>query len=113
MVEMAILLPLLLLLVFGIIEFGRLYNNQVTLTHSAREGIRYYAITQDAPAAETRAQQAASPTLNPALMTFTTSVCDPGEPATMTISYPFQLRIPFFGNNNITIVAEGVMRCGG
>ncbi len=53
MVEMAIVLPVLLLLVFGIIDFGRLYNTQVTLTHAAQEGIRDYAIFQDEPQAKT------------------------------------------------------------
>jgi Flp pilus assembly protein TadG len=113
MVEMAIVLPLLLLLVFGIIEFGRLYNSQLTLTHAAREGIRDYAIFQDPVQAEDTARQAVSATFDPAPMVITTSACNPGDPATMTITYPFQLRIPFFGNNIITIVTEGVMRCGG
>ena len=39
-VEFALLLPLLLLLVFGIIDFGRALNAQVTLTQAAREGAR-------------------------------------------------------------------------
>ncbi|MBT8216030.1 MAG: pilus assembly protein, partial [Acidimicrobiia bacterium] len=34
MVEFALILPLLLLLVFGTIEFGRAYNAQNTLTHA-------------------------------------------------------------------------------
>ncbi len=113
MVEMAIVLPLLLLLVFGIIELGRLYNSQVTLTHAAREGIRDYAIFQDPVQAEDTARQAVSATFDPAPMVITTSACDPGDPTTMTITYPFRLRIPFVGDNIITIVTEGVMRCGG
>jgi Flp pilus assembly protein TadG len=113
MVEMAIVLPLLLLLVFGIIELGRLYNSQVTLTHAAREGIRDYVIFEDPLQAEDIARQAVSATFDPAPMVITTSACDPGDPTTMTITYPFNLRIPFFGDNIVTIVTEGVMRCGG
>lgn len=113
MVEMAIVLPLLLLLVFGIIELGRLYNSQVTLTHAAREGIRDYVIFEDPLQAEDIARQAVSATFDPAPMVITTSACDPGDPTTMTITYPFDLRIPFLGDNIITIVTEGVMRCGG
>jgi len=37
-VEFAIMLPLLLLLIFGIIDFGRALNAQVTITQAAREG---------------------------------------------------------------------------
>jgi len=39
-VEFALLLPMLLLIVFGIIDFGRALNAQVTLTQAAREGAR-------------------------------------------------------------------------
>ena len=112
MVEMAIVLPVLLLLVFGIIDFGRLYNTQVTLTHAAREGIRDYAIFQDPVQAENVARQAVT-SFDPTPMVITTSACDPGQPATMTITYPFDSSIPFLGEGIITIRAEGVMRCGG
>ena len=117
MVEMAIVLPLLLLLVFGIIEFGRLYNAQVTLTHAAREGIRDYVIFHDRDQAETVAMDAVSSNFDPTPMGFTTVGCDPGdepgEPATMTITYDFDMRIPFIGDSIVRITSDGVMRCGG
>jgi Flp pilus assembly protein TadG len=43
-VEFALLLPLLLLIVFGLIDFGRALNAQVTLTQAAREGARLDAL---------------------------------------------------------------------
>ena len=43
-VEFALLLPLLLLIVFGIIDFGRALNAQITLTQAAREGARLAAL---------------------------------------------------------------------
>lgn len=113
MVEMAIVLPLLLLLVFGIIEYGRLYNAQITLTHAAREGVRDYAINQDPVQAEDTARQAISSTMLPGPLGVTTTACNPGSPTTMSLSYPFTIRIPFVGDDLITITAEGVMRCGG
>jgi len=39
-VELALVIPLLLLLVFGVFEFGRLLNAYLTLQHAAREGAR-------------------------------------------------------------------------
>lgn len=113
LVEFAIVLPLLVTLVFGIIEFGRAYNAQISLTHAAREGIREYAITQDADEGKLAAQQAASPSINWNYITFTISACDPGQPATMYLEYPFELRIPFFPVNSFSMTAQGVMRCGG
>ena len=43
-VEFALLLPLLVLLIFGMIDFGRAINAQITLTQAAREGARVLAI---------------------------------------------------------------------
>jgi Flp pilus assembly protein TadG len=40
MVEMAIILPLLLLLVFGIIEFSVMFYDKAMLTNASREGAR-------------------------------------------------------------------------
>jgi Flp pilus assembly protein TadG len=44
MVEFAIVLPLLLLLVTGIIQFGLLFNKYITLTDAARNGAQTLAI---------------------------------------------------------------------
>jgi Flp pilus assembly protein TadG len=41
LVEFAIILPLLLILLFGIIEFGLLLYNQAVLTNASREGARF------------------------------------------------------------------------
>jgi len=44
LVEMALVLPILLLIIFGIIEFGRIFNAHLTLTHASREGARAGAV---------------------------------------------------------------------
>ena len=110
MVEMAIVLPLLMVLVFGIIEYGRLYNAQITLTHAAREGVRDWAIHQDEGQARNTARQAISNTMLPGPLIAEPSPCVPGNPTTMTLTYPFSIRIPFLGDDLLTITAEGVMR---
>jgi len=43
-VEFAIILPILIVLVFAIIQFGITYNNYISLTHAAREGARLAAV---------------------------------------------------------------------
>lgn len=43
MVEFALVLPLLLVLVFGIMEFGAILYNQAVITNASREGARYAA----------------------------------------------------------------------
>jgi len=49
MVEFALVLPLLLLLVLGIIQFGILFNNYVTLTDAVRAGARQAAVSRSLP----------------------------------------------------------------
>lgn len=44
MVEMALVLPILLILVGGIMDFGWLFYNKLALTNAAREGARYAVI---------------------------------------------------------------------
>ena len=46
MVEFALALPVLLLLIFGLIEFGMLFSVYVGLTNSAREAARAGSIYQ-------------------------------------------------------------------
>jgi Flp pilus assembly protein TadG len=41
MVELAVALPLLLLVVFGIIDFGWLFYNKMGVENASREGARY------------------------------------------------------------------------
>lgn len=46
LVEFALILPLLVLLLFGIIEFGLLLYNQQVLTNASREGARYGIVSR-------------------------------------------------------------------
>ena len=46
MTEFAIVLPMLAMLLFGIIQFGILYNNYVTVTDAARAGARKAAVSR-------------------------------------------------------------------
>ncbi len=41
LVEFALVLPLLLLMFFGIFEFGRFYYTKITLQHAVREATRF------------------------------------------------------------------------
>lgn len=120
-VEMALLLPVLVLLLLGIMEFGRAYNAQVTLTNAAREGVRVMAITNMQDDAETAAKAAASTltttTTNPTFAfrftegstSFTS--CAANRQVTMTVSYTLDSLTGFVGPFSMT--GKGVMQCGG
>jgi len=113
MVEAALILPLLFLLIFGMVEFGRAYNAKVTVTHAAREGVRELALHND-PIAAVAVATATATSLDPALMTFTSGSCTvDGDPVEFAIEYPFSYAIPFFGGGTFNLESTAVMRCSG
>lgn len=112
LVEAAVVLPVVILLIFGVFEFGRAYNARITLTHATRESVRVLAISGDADAAEARLVEASVP-LDPSLLSFSSTACDAGEPTSVTATYPFSYDIPLFGSATISMSSTAVMRCGG
>ncbi|WP_371131033.1 TadE/TadG family type IV pilus assembly protein [Arthrobacter sp. SDTb3-6] len=117
--EFALVLPLLIMLILGILEFGLAYNAQITVTNAAREGVRTMAIQNSTSAAKTAVETAAS-ALNPAItdseITITvsngTTTCTGGSTATVAIQYPFKFLTGFFGTG-YTMTGKAAMRCGG
>src|ERR1700712_5700458 len=63
-VEFAFIVPLLILLMLGIAEFGHAFQVQGTLSAAAREGVRAMALQNDPAAARAVVRDAAS-SLNP------------------------------------------------
>lgn len=113
-VEFAILLPLLLMLVLGTIEFGRAYNAQITLTNAARDGVRVMAIANDAAGAKTAAVNAAasvSTTIPTSNVTLSPATCSTGNQVTLTISFNLSTITGIAGPFPMT--GKGVMLCGG
>ncbi|RJT82950.1 pilus assembly protein [Arthrobacter cheniae] len=117
-VEMALVLPVLILLVLGITEFGRAYNAQVTLTNAAREGVRVMAISKDPALAKARAVSASS-TLHPPLPlgNVSASACSAAAatslPPQTTVTITYQLSTLTGIAGPFTLKATGVMTCGG
>jgi len=111
-VEFALILTVLVMLIFGVVEFGRAYNANIQLTHATREGVRELAITGDQPSAVLVTREAA-PNLDLDLLQVTTTECVPGEMTRVRAQYPFDYNIPLFGSATLTLESEAVMRCGG
>jgi Flp pilus assembly protein TadG len=68
-VEFALVLPLLLGLLFGIIEFGLLFKDQLSIQQAAREGVRTAAVGRLRSEVNNRIVTAAT-TLTPANLTY-------------------------------------------
>lgn len=88
-VEFALIVPLLLLLVFGIAEFGRAYYLQTTISNAAREGVRVMALTGDQTRARNAAIAAAAtvPDTSQLGVTFSASTCAPDTQMTASVTY--------------------------
>jgi Flp pilus assembly protein TadG len=123
-VEFALLMPILIMIILGIMEFGRAYSVQMSLTNAAREGVRSVAIStveEDALIATINA----APTLNPLLddtdvdfdyeaipaTTPSPTECSPGRQVTVTVTYSLGTMTGIAGPFAMT--GTGTMLCGG
>lgn len=114
-VEFALVVPLLLLLLLGVIEFGRVLNAQLQLTSAARESVRVMAIQKDFGTA-VGAALAGAPNLNPLLtasnVQVTPASCGATTDVTVTITYSVKMLSGLFGAS-VPLTGQAVMRCGG
>jgi Flp pilus assembly protein TadG len=109
MVEFAIVLPVLLLILMGIIEFGRAYNTQVSIQAAAREGARELALRHSSTAVESATRGGApSVTIDGIAQTPCPASGDGKAKVTITESFSF-LVLPY---GPLDLTATGVMRCG-
>ena len=112
-VEFALVFPVLLLFLCGVVDIGRAYNARITLSHSAREAVRVWALGGTGDETTTRAQ-AAAPTLTG--LSISTTPCVFGQPTTVTVTSSFGFATPLIANlvpGLSSMSAKGVMRCGG
>jgi Flp pilus assembly protein TadG len=96
-VELALVLPLLCMLLFGVIQFGVLFNNYETLTDAARAGARQAILLRlsgGAPSVGVQAVRDAASSLDQSNLNVT--VTDPdwttaGTNVTVTATYPYSI----------------------
>lgn len=106
MVEFALVVPMLCVVLFGILQFGALYNDYVTVTDASRVGARKAAVSrlEENPegAAETAARNSAKG-LDPAKLVVVVNApqWERGEPVTVEARYPYEIDLLGF------VVAKG------
>jgi len=129
LIEVALTLPLLLLITAGIFEFGRAYQTQQVLTNAAREGARVAVLpNQPSGTAEARARlyltagqlpNAATATIDVAATTISIGgISTPGSKVTVSYPYSFMVLQPIarlvVANSNVgaplTMTASAEMR---
>jgi len=100
MAELALVLPVLLVLLLGIAQFGVVFNNYVSLTDAVRAGARKGAVSRNLadPAGACRAQVLASAgSLNTTELgrnlSCSFSSLQPGADVTVTADYPYDIKL--------------------
>ena len=133
-VEFALILPLLLILIIGLIDFGRMGFTQVSVTSASREGARYSSLYSSGLSSTqliTDFVQTSSPLTakvsqldSAGVLSVTSSMCSStqsGENTSVVVSTNFKWLLPVnliaivnpSANwiNDFTISSTGVMRC--
>ena len=103
LIELILVLPLLLLVLFGILEFANAWRTYQVITNSGREGAREAVIgsSNDATVQAVVDSRLQAGGLTPADATVRLAICSEtgpttsctGQPDTVEISYPFQFRM--------------------
>jgi len=126
-VEFALVLPLLMLILWGIIEFGLLLYNKQVITNASREGARAGIVAQNPRVTSGAIAGVVTSYCGSYLVTFggtglsvTSSAAGTsfGQPLTVTVTYPYQFLVfqnianTFFGGSfgTINLTAVTVMR---
>ena len=94
LVEFTLVLPIFLLVLFAIIDFGMAFNAWITVTNSAREGARLGSVRAPAVDIETRVRDTAGSLGDDLTVIVTNAEGDPGESVVVDVSYDYSLITP-------------------
>lgn len=121
-VEMALVLPILILFVFGIIDFSRVFNAEIQISQAAREGARIAALSSGSGGYTTgdviarallAAPRPAFGSTPPDVLISPDDMCpNSAKLAKVTVTYNYQgILFSFMGSKKLSQTA--VMICGG
>jgi len=110
LLEMALILPVLIIILAGVLDLGRLYYAYVSVTDAAAEGAAYAAMHPEQSSRDEvlkRAQEASKGLVqvDPNAVQVDCPTVASGAPITVTVSYSFTVATPFIN----AIVPSGVL----
>jgi len=107
--EFALTVPLMLIMLVGIIEFGRAYNVIISLQGAVREGARSLALGENSTTVDSVVRSSTTITID----SITQTPCPvAGGTATVKANQIFTFGIPFVPLGSMTLAAQASMRCG-
>jgi Flp pilus assembly protein TadG len=120
-VEFAIVLPVLIMLVFGIIQYSIYFNRLQGLQAAAREGARVAALPQskqsDIKAKVNSALDGVLPSGTTPTITVSPTSANPcdlqpaGTSVTVAVKVSTDLNVPLWGSETVTQTGKGVFKC--
>ncbi|HOL92418.1 MAG TPA: TadE/TadG family type IV pilus assembly protein [Clostridiales bacterium] len=118
LVETALVLPLLLLILMDIIDFGLLFNSYLVVSNASRDGARH-AVTGDTDAQIRAAVCSAASTLDLTRLDITISPDEgegrsTGDSVTVTVKFEYSMVTPIIGAffpDTFDIESSTTMRC--
>ena len=99
LVEFAFVMPVLVLILLAIIQFGGTYNHYISLTDGTRAGARKAVVSRslaDPVTAAKNAVKASAPALDPSKLAITVTPAPPwslGQQITITATYPYSINL--------------------
>ena len=99
MVEFALVLPILMMLLLGVVQFGIAFNNYLAVTDAVRAGARQGAVARHLPPADrcptvvARVRDSAENLDQSKLGVTCASTFVSGEDVTVSGQYPYQIKI--------------------
>lgn len=112
-VELALSLTVLIFIIFGIIDFGRIFHAYLTLEHATEEAARVASLGKTDAEIVNIAKQAA-PSLDVSRINVIVSPSKQsrttGTYVTVNLTYPISFSIPLFSSKPLTIHTKNVMR---
>lgn len=112
--EFALILPVLVLLLFGMLQLGLTYQRQEAVHAAAREGARVASLpttsTADACARSAAALAGTGFTATPTC-TATSNCSTSSGDVIVTVTVSNTLEIPFFGTQTFDLTGTGDFRC--
>jgi Flp pilus assembly protein TadG len=107
LVEFAMVVPIFLILVFSIVDFGMGFHAWITVTNAAREGARMGAVGADEATITARVEDTSSSLAADDLqITVTNAQGNPGESVTVQVEYQYQLITPL--SNLLGMIGGGI-----
>lgn len=116
-VELALVLPVLMAIVLGILGFGRMFSTQIDLSNAVQEGARSAVFASTPPSiAAVKSTTVSASNLAPALTVGDVSVAGSCTTAGSTVTVTASRLISFdyvLGSLSRTITGQAAMRCPG